>query len=210
MNEQSNISDTAGMILAAGLSLRMGETKALLRFGEQTLIERQIKCFLNAGINDVFIVLGHDAQSVEAAINSYNVKTIFNQDYKDGMFTSVKAGLMAIRREGSETVFLLPVDCPLVTPHMLGKLMERFKEGGVKIVYPCHKNEKGHPPLFSAGLIGAILTYSGEGGLKEALARHEHEAASVEAGGGCLTDIDTREEYMQALGRLGIGGGRKT
>ncbi len=198
---------TAGLILAAGLSSRMGETKALLRFGEQTLIGWQISCLLNAGIKDVFAVTGHDSKNVEAAASGYPVKIIYNPDYKDGMFTSVSKGLKAVKRAGSEAVFLLPVDCPLITPQTIKRLAESYKEGGAKIVFPCHKGEKGHPPLFSAKLIDGILAYTGEGGLIQALARYEDEAVSVEAGSECLFDMDTREEYMQALRRLGLGEG---
>jgi CTP:molybdopterin cytidylyltransferase MocA len=207
MNEQNDMPGIAGLILAAGFSSRMGETKALLRFGDETLIGRQIKCFLKAGVINVFVVTGHDAHIVAAAANAYPVRTIYNQYYKDGMFTSVKAGLRAAKREGCTAVFLLPVDCALVTPDMLDKLAMKFKENGKKIVYPSHKKEKGHPPIFSAELIDEILAYNGEGGLKAALARYEDEAAFVEAGSGCLLDMDTKEEYRQTLKRLDMDEG---
>jgi molybdenum cofactor cytidylyltransferase len=207
MKEQNNMLGTAGLILAAGLSKRMGETKALLKIGNETLIGRQIKCFLNAGVKNVFAVTGHDARSVEAAANAYNVKTVYNPDYKDGMFTSVKAGLRAVKREGCTAVFLLPVDCVLATPQVINELIERYKQCKAKIVYPCHKGEKGHPPLFSAELIDEILAYNGEGGLKQALEKYEYEAAFVEAGSGCLLDMDTKEEYIRALKQLGIDEG---
>ncbi len=203
MKEKKTKHAAAGVILAAGLSFRMGETKALLKFGKETLIGRQIRCFLDAGVKDVFIVTGHDAPKVEAAVKAYPVKTVYNPDYKEGMFTSVKAGLKAVKRT-ADAVYLLPVDCPLITPQILEELLKKFSESGKKIVYPRHKGEKGHPPLFSAELIGEILGFSGEGGLKEALARFEDEAAVVEAASGCLFDMDTKEEYIQALERSGI------
>lgn len=189
----------AGVILAAGLSSRMGETKALLAFGGQKLIERQINCFLSAGVNDIYIVTGHDRVNVEAAVCKYNVKTVYNPDYKVGMFTSVKAGLRAINKGGFDAVFLLPVDCPLVTPHTLEVLIETYSERNADIVYPCHNGDKGHPPFFSAVLIDEILAYSGDGGLKGFFAGHDAEAICAEAGSGCVVDIDTKEEYLKVL-----------
>lgn len=204
MKEQNNMPCIAGLILAAGLSSRMGETKALLKFGDETLIGRQIKCFLSAGVKSVFVVTGHGAHSVEAAADAYHVKTVYNPDYMGGMFTSVKAGLRAVKQEGCTAVFLLPVDCVLVTPGMLEKLTIKFVECGKKIVYPCHLSEKGHPPLISSELIDEILAYNGEGGLKSALARYDDEAVLTKTGSGCLFDMDTKEEYMQALKQMGF------
>lgn len=197
------MSDIAGLILAAGLSSRMGETKALLRFGGGALIEYQIRCILGAGISDILIVTGHDAQSVEAKISAYTVKTVYNENYSDGMFSSVKEGLKAVKHGGYKAVFLLPVDCPLVSPEPIIALAGRFSKGDVKIVYPCHKGRRGHPPLICASLIDGILAYTGEGGLSGALSLSEGAAVSLEAGCGCLSDIDTREDYIRALERFG-------
>jgi CTP:molybdopterin cytidylyltransferase MocA len=194
--------NTAGLILAAGLSSRMGQTKALLPFGEEALLERQIKCFLSAGVEGIFIVTGHNAKNVEEAVKAYPVKTVYNSEYKQGMFTSVKAGLSAVKQGGAGAVFLLPVDCALITPQILETMITRFNKGRAMIVYPCHKGLRGHPPLFSAQLIDKILASIGEGGLKEALSAHDEEAANVEAGSCCLTDIDTWEDYMKALKQI--------
>ncbi len=194
----------AGLIFAAGLSTRMGRTKALLPFGDNSLIVRQIKCFLGAGVEDIFIVTGHDAKNVEAEAGAYPVKIVYNTDYKLGMFSSVKAGLREVMRGGTRAVYLLPADCALVTPRILIALAKAYNEGEADIVYPCHHGRKGHPPLISSCLINSIMQYDGEGGVKAALSGLRGHAAFVESGAGCLFDIDTKKDYSKALKLLNI------
>jgi molybdenum cofactor cytidylyltransferase len=190
----------AGLILAAGLSSRMGELKALLHFGEDTLIERQVKSFIRADINEVFVVCGYRADEIKAAVKDYPVHVVLNENYIQGMLSSVKKGLEAVNRGSYDCIILLPVDYPLIQPYTIEMLASKFSASRASIVYPSYNYKKGHPILISTELIDAILAYDGEGGLKSVLKDYEKEAEYVDVGNASvLIDIDTRQDYARAL-----------
>ena len=192
-----------GLILAAGYSSRMGTNKALLPFGNETVIERQIKCFIETGIHDLFIVVGYDADKVTNAVNRYPVNIIYNKNYSDGMFSSIQSGVKVIDPDVFDGVFLLPVDHPLIHSHALETIIERFGKLSVKILYPCYHNRKGHPPLFSTCLIKEILESRGDAGLKGIFTKYQNYAEFVDMGNQeCLMDIDTEQDYLKALDYL--------
>ena len=190
----------SALILAAGYSSRMGTLKALLPFDGEPAIERLIKCFYSAGIEDIFVVVGHQADKIKEAVKKYNVNCVYNAYYDEGMFTSVQIGIHAIAQRSFLGTFLMPVDHPLIQPFTLETMLERFYKGCSKIIYPCYQVIKGHPPLFSSDIFKEIFQYKGNEGLRGVLAMHQHEAELVETGNPtCLMDMDTNEDYLQAL-----------
>jgi molybdenum cofactor cytidylyltransferase len=206
----------AGLILAAGYSSRMREMKALLPFGGETLVVRQINCFISAGISDIYIVVGHKAEEITKAVGSLPVNIVYNENYPGGMFASIQAGVRAVNNDiytpssltacqGPRTmgVFLLPVDYALAQPFTIEVLKDRFEKGNAKILYPCFKDRKGHPPLFTSELIDEILSSPLDGGLKGVFERHKEEAEYVDMGNEtCLIDIDSKQDYYKALDYL--------
>ena len=83
----------SGIILAAGLSTRMGEPKQLLPFGGSTIIETVIDNLLGSKLSEVIVVVGHEAEKVQARIQHKPVKIVFNPDYQEGMLTSAQYGV---------------------------------------------------------------------------------------------------------------------
>lgn len=193
----------AGLILSAGYSSRMGELKALLPFGDEMVIVRQINCFIEAGVSDVFIVVGYEADQIREALRNYPVQFICNENYSDGMFSSVQSGLKNIKDKFFDAFFLLPVDFPLIQPYTLEMLIKKFKEDTASIIYPSYNYRKGHPPLISGILIDKIIEYIGDDGLKGILKKYDNEAAYIVMGNEtALIDIDTKQHYYEALNYL--------
>src|SRR5262245_16406704 len=118
----SSVYDAAvipAVVLAAGLSTRMGRPKALLPLtDDDTFITRIIRSFLDAGVDDVVVVLGHEAEAVTDAIvkSGLAARLVVNRAYESGQFSSVLAGLAAIDRPGVTAMLLTLVDVPLVSP----------------------------------------------------------------------------------------------
>lgn len=193
----------AGLILAAGYSSRMGSLKALLPFEDEMLIQRQVRCFKEAGVSDIYIVLGYRAEEIKDALKDrQDIHFIMNEAYSEGMLSSVQAGVKGIRNKGYDAFFLMPVDYPLIQPFTIEIVMRAYR-AGVKTVYPTHNNKKGHPPLISSSLIEAIIYYEGAGGLKNILKQYHQEAVYVEIGNDTiLIDIDTKQDYALALKHL--------
>jgi molybdenum cofactor cytidylyltransferase len=187
------------IILAAGYSSRMGDFKPLLQVGKYTVIEKVVDSFFQAGINDVRIVVGHRANEIIHALSHKKIRFIINSCFSQGMFSSVQAGVGSIE-EDVEAFFLLPADHPLITPEVIGKLLEIQLKTEAKIIYPCYKKVRGHPPLISTSLKKSILAWEQPGGLRALLSKKEEEALDVEIEDrGILIDMDTPYDYRKIL-----------
>jgi CTP:molybdopterin cytidylyltransferase MocA/HD superfamily phosphodiesterase len=185
----------AAIILSAGYSSRMGEFKPLLPFGDATVLERDVSLFRDAGIEDVRVVIGHRADDLLPLVHRLQARPVMNERYADGMFSSVRAGVGSLGDE-VEAFFLLPVDIPLVRRQTIFLLAEAFSKGPGAILYPAFYGKRGHPPLIASRFREEILAWSGEGGLKSFLSRHDSEAVSIETEDeSILLDMDTLAEY---------------
>jgi CTP:molybdopterin cytidylyltransferase MocA len=183
------------MVLAAGLSSRMGEFKPLLPLGRGTVLERVVGLFRAAGVTDVRVVVGHRAGDLLPLLGDWGIRPVFNPAYREGMFSSVAAG--AADLEPTVTAFLVhPVDIPLVSPRTVQSLLGAWERGDHLIAYPTHQGRRGHPPLISAGLAPALCSWRGKGGLKSLLRQYESRVLEVEVEDAfILRDMDHRQEY---------------
>jgi molybdenum cofactor cytidylyltransferase len=189
----------AALILAAGYSSRMGDFKPLLPLGRSLVIERAVNSFLQAGVQDVRVVVGHNAAALEPTLGRLGARAIFNANYEAGMFSSVVAGVRSLEA-GTAGFFVLPVDTPLVKPRTVRTLSQVFQATQARILYPRFLQRRGHPPLISACYIQEILTWKRLGGLRMLLSEHQDASLDVEvADQGILLDVDTPEDYQAAL-----------
>ncbi|WP_034603092.1 DVU_1551 family NTP transferase [Maridesulfovibrio frigidus] len=191
-----------GIILAAGLSSRMGKLKALLPLDGMTVLATCINTLLDGGADEVFVVTGYRAEEIEDEANRLGVLAIHNSDYEQGMFSSVITGVKNLPSDTttSSAFFILPVDIPLVRSSTVRALTFDYKNSPAKIYYPCFKGERGHPPLISTKLIPDILAHDGTGGLRTVLDRYNSEAKNKKMPDiGIIHDMDTPEDYEKAL-----------
>ena len=169
----------SAIILAAGFSSRMERFKPLIRIGGKTFVEHAIALFHTAGIEEIVTVVGHRAPEVLPVVRAAASRGVINTDYADGMYSSIQAGLKALRHPG-DGFFLLPVDLPLVRPSTVRQLAAAFeKHSAPSVCYPLFQSQRGHPPLISSRLIDAILSYHGKGGLRGLLRRHDEQSISI-------------------------------
>lgn len=183
------------IILAAGYSSRMGAFKPLLPFGESTVLERSIALFRDAGIHDIRVVVGHRSSDLLPLLERLNVTPLLNERYQEGMFSSVLTAAESLDSVRG-AFFLLPVDIPLVRRETVELLTRSYGSAGKGILYPAFQGTRGHPPLIATAYREAILSWSGNGGLKELLMQYETDSATVETGDeGTLLDMDTPEDY---------------
>lgn len=193
----------AALILAAGSSSRMGRCKALLPMDGESVMARVVRTFRQAGIEKVAAVIGYDAGQIGPVLSQLGVEAIANPDYERGMYSSVQAGVAALRPE-VDACFLLPVDIPLVRPATIAALATRFAAERAPITYPRFSGQRGHPPLISRSLFSEILAGKGDGGLRALLTNHQRAASDVNVlDGGVVLDMDTPEDYEQ-LAKLAL------
>lgn len=188
----------AAVILAAGYSTRMGEFKPLMELAGRPVAERVIETFRTAGVNDLIVVTGHQGDELEPLAARFGAQVVTNQDYDQGMFSSVQAGAAALSDE-CRAFFVHPVDIPLLRSTTISALLSGFEQGVGKVIHPTFLGQRGHPPLLDVSLRKAVANWPGEGGLAGLLEAHEDQAAEVPvADEYILADLDTPEQH-QAL-----------
>ncbi len=197
------------VILAAGLSSRMGRSKALLPLESgQTFIERIVRTFMAAGVADVVIVLGHEAAALGEAIDGFKlpVRTVVNRAFATGQLSSVLAGVNAVDRPGTRAMLMTLVDVPLVSSSTVRAVVERFDATGAPVVRPVHGADHGHPVLLSRVLFPLLRQADPDAGAKPIVRRHVSPAGDVEVSDpGAFLDIDTPEEYLRVLDQIRDG-----
>lgn len=185
---------TAALILAAGRSSRMGRFKPLLRFDGRTVLEWTIGCHQQAGVEIVLVVTGCEQQRLTPMLHGLGVHAVYNPDWREGMFSSVCAGLDAL----SETVksfYIHPVDIPAVWPGTIEALRKAYEKGGFDIIKPVFEGKSGHPPLIGSNHIQPILDWNGARGLKGYLQTQKDRTMYLETNDpGVVNDLDRPED----------------
>ena len=169
----------SAIILSAGFSTRMGRFKPLLPLGDETVIERVIGLFREAGVGDVRIVVGHRMEELIPLIERTNTNVVINPNYSKGMFSSVQAGVNNVPRD-SEAFFIHPVDIPMVHPSTITKIIGRHDAHEGMIIYPCHNGKRGHPPLVPRRFSKAIVRANISGKLNDVLASFTKDSMDLE------------------------------
>ncbi|MDX9788788.1 MAG: NTP transferase domain-containing protein [Desulfobacterales bacterium] len=196
----------AAIVLAAGLSERMGRFKPLLPLGACRTIERVVTIFQTAGIEEIIVVTGHRGADVRQVMAPLNVRCIENPNYLEGMFSSVLTGIQALPAR-CRKVFIHPVDIPLVRSHTVRRLVTAFKKSSASILYPTFDGRRGHPTLIHACLAPLILEWPGLGGLRAFLKCHDADSLELPvADEAILLDLDTPQDYHRMLDRLTFEG----
>lgn len=187
---------TAAVIVAAGMSSRMGEFKPMLNIGSISIARRVVATFQQAGVDKIVMVTGYHAAALERHLSGNGVVFLRNEDYQTThMFDSARIGLSYVRDKCGNVLFT-PVDIPLFTAATVRALLA----SGAELACPVCGGKRGHPILMRSSLIGRILTDSGEGGLRGALERSGAAVTEVVVDDrGVLHDADTPEDYQTLL-----------
>lgn len=194
-----------GLVLAAGLSSRMGDFKPLMPLRNKTLIENTIDSLLLCGVNPVVVVLGYRGQEIENILRKRYIgdvlTLVYNQDFSStDMLASIKIGLNAM--PFCNSFFLLPGDMPVVAKETFLALSRARPENSSTIVFPTLEGYRKHPPLIDSRFIPEILNYNGSEGLRGFWKLHEEAIITVPVDDvGCWTDLDTFTQYVHCVQR---------
>jgi molybdenum cofactor cytidylyltransferase len=183
-----------GVVLAAGLSRRMGTLKPLLLLDGVPAVVRAVTSFTDIGVRPV-VVLGHAHPEVAEALQGLQVHCVLNESYRRGMWSSVVCGLHA-NDASAQWAAVLPADCALVRPETVGTLLRSALKAVQDVVLPTYGVAQGHPPLLSAGLALKAANAEPRGGLRDLLTAEPERVLEVAVDdGGVLLDMDRREHY---------------
>ncbi len=197
----------SAVILAAGLSSRMGELKTVLPLGTGTVLDRCLELFRDCGVEDLVVVTGHRSDEIAAIAKQAGARPVHNADFASGMYSSIRTGVGRLAA-WSDGFFLLPVDIPLVRSGTIRLLSQSFTVAPAQIIYPVFDGKRGHPPLITRDLVPAISKNEQvEGGLRSILAAVEKNKAQQVAevsvpDANIHFDMDTPADYAAGLRRF--------
>lgn len=199
------------IVLAAGRSSRMGRAKATLPTGDgHTFLTRIVQTFLDAGVDDVIVVVGHDADAIAASFSESGLPARFvvNRDYDRGQLSSLLAGLGVVDRPGVSAVLVTLVDVPLVSSATVRAVVDAYRGTHAPIVRPTSGDRHGHPLLIDRSLFDALRAADPSAGAKPIVRAHASAGGDIAIDDeGAFADIDTEEDYRRVItARAGAGG----
>ncbi|MDP2931768.1 MAG: molybdenum cofactor cytidylyltransferase [Chloroflexota bacterium] len=185
----------SAILLAAGESRRMGQSKLLLSFGGSTILEHALDNLLKSRVDEVIVVIGNQADEMRKRIASRPVKVITNPDFRQGMATSVTRGLNLVNPKSS-AIMLVLADQPLIDSQTINKLIDAFASHDRGIVIPVYRGKRGHPIIFASKYREALLQLKGDVGGRELVGQHLGDILEVPVDSpGVALDIDTPDDY---------------
>lgn len=180
------------LIVAAGMSTRMGEFKPMLSIGSISVAQRVIATLSQAGVSKIVMVTGYNATILERHLSGNGIIFLRNENYETTqMFDSVKIGLSYLQDKCDKVLFT-PVDVPLFT----AKTVKTILDSGAPLAVPMCEGKQGHPILIANTLIPEILQDCGEMGLKGAMDRCSVPLLRIDVEDpGTIHDADTPEDF---------------
>ena len=179
----------------------MGQPKLLLPFGNSTIVEQTVDNLLSSKLDEVIVVVGHQAQQITEKLASRPVKVVFNPAYHEGMSTSLISGLNLVK--SNRRAFMLCLgDQPLIDSEIINQLIEAFLKHGKGIVVPVYRRRRGHPIIFAMRYKTALQKLSGDVGGRQIIGEHEDDILEVAVDRpGINIDIDTMNDYQSHINR---------
>ncbi len=187
---------TAAVMVAAGMSSRMKSFKPLLQLAGSTVIRTAITTLKSAGVTQIVVVTGKNAERLERHVEDPIVTCIYNERYATSdMFYSARMGLSHIHGKADRT-FFLPADAPLFSKQSLFTMMGFMDYSHCHVLIPCYKGERGHPVLIKDDAIPEITSFRGDYGLRGALENYGGHKDFIELPDlGTTLDADKPEDY---------------
>lgn len=181
----------AGVLLAAGTSERFGaQNKLLAPVGGVPLVRRAAGPLVEADLDRVVAVLGHEAGRVDRALADLPVETVTNETYEDGQASSLRAGIEAVRTGPPDAVVVALGDMPFVSPETVNALVAAYRAGAGTALAPVHDDRRGNPVLFDSRHYDALAAVEGDVGGRAVLLESDEGALVTVDDPGVLRDVD--------------------
>jgi molybdenum cofactor cytidylyltransferase len=188
----------AAIVPAAGMSTRMGRNKLLLTFKGKPLIAQAVDTLLASEVDEVIVVVGYEAGKVKEKLEGKRVRIVENPDYRQGLSTSIRAGLGAVPSEASAIMIYL-ADQPLLEPEDVNRVIRALaeaREHSKSIAVPFFHGQRGNPVILDSSYKEAILEVAGEVGCKRVIKRNPDKVLVVEMETDhVVRDVDRIEDY---------------
>jgi molybdenum cofactor cytidylyltransferase len=195
---QSVNHDIAALILAAGMSRRMGSPKMVLPWKDTTVIGQVVKTITSAGIQEQYVVVGGDADKVDHALKAYPIHLVTNPNYASGeMVQSVRAGLQNLPAYIQSALIVLG-DQPQIEVDTITAIINVYRETDSPLVVPSYQYKRGHPWLVKRALWQQIINLRPEETLRNFFKNNIDDIQYVlVTTPTILSDLDTPEDYKR-------------
>ena len=195
----------SAIVLAAGLSSRMGTPKPLLPLRGKPLLAHGLDALRGGGLREIVVVLGAGADRIRRGVSLAGTKGVVNPEYEEGMSSSIRAGLRAASPDAGAYLIVLG-DQPLVTPATIRAIVARWEETGSRIAVPTYEGVRGNPVLLDRSLSAQMESLRGDVGCRGLVAAHAAEVVEVPVDDpGILIDVDTADDLRRVEAALREG-----
>ncbi len=202
MKRERGFPEIWAVVLAAGESIRMKSPKLVLPFNGRTIIEDVILNILGSGLKNIIVVTGAWKEELIEKISALPVDHCLNENYKQGMLSSVICGLNALPVE-AEAAFIFQGDQPGIDPEVVGVMIEKLRRYEKGIIIPVHNRKRGHPLLIARKYFPEVIKLDPEIGLRDLMVQFPEDITEVNVGNEIiLRDIDTKEDYLELINKL--------
>jgi molybdenum cofactor cytidylyltransferase len=184
----------AGVVLAAGLSRRMGRPKLLLPLDGRPLISHTVEALAAVGLDDLIVVVPPESDALRAALEGLAVRFAVNPAPEAGQAGSVVAGVAALAPT-TEAALIALGDQPGVPGVVVASLLEAYRSTGMPIVAPRYREGRGNPVLFAAAVFSELLRLRGDQGARAVIDADPARVALVPFDLPMPRDLDTPEDY---------------
>ncbi|GAB4496737.1 MAG: nucleotidyltransferase family protein [Anaerolineales bacterium] len=194
-----SISQTAAIVLAAGLSSRMGQPKMLLPWGARTVLAQVVHTLQQAAVPQIVVVTGGQHAAIASALHDTPARVVFNPSFEnDSMLTSLQVGLRALTPNAHMALVTLG-DQPQMQAATVTAVIAGWQVTRAPVVAPSFQMRRGHPWALDASLWGAALTLEPPRTLRDlfSLAGNRIHYVLVDTP-TIFQDLDTPEDYARA------------
>lgn len=197
-------SPTAALVLAAGSSRRLGEPKQLVDWEGRPLLQYVLERVRGlAGVEPVAAALGCRSEQIMKRVDLSGVTVVENLGWREGMASSLRAGLDALLADRSlEAVLIFLGDQPEVNPAVVDRLREAQAASGKPAVIPRYRYARGHPVLIARALWPRLIAgLEGDQGARNLFATHPEWVEEVPISSDPPGDIDTPDDLHRLRNR---------
>jgi molybdenum cofactor cytidylyltransferase len=176
----------------------MGTAKQLLSLDGRPLLQHVLDNVRASAVRDIVLVLGASAEAIRREIGTQSVRVVLNDNYQQGMGTSLKVGLSAVDPE-AEAALIVLADQPFVQAATINQLIAEHRRSGAQIVIPTYRGFRGNPVLLDRGVFPEVMALGGDIGCRAIFGDHPQGILKVPVDDvGILLDID-RHSDLEAL-----------
>jgi molybdenum cofactor cytidylyltransferase len=192
--QENSSSGVSAIVLAAGMSTRLGSPKQLLQIGGRPLLAIALETLSRSQIQEIVVVLGASADIIRRQVALDGAKVVVNDQYREGMGTSLRVGLAAIAPSARAALVVL-ADQPLLQSSTINELIEQHQKNQPHIVIPLYRGFRGNPVLLDRSVFPELAGLSGDIGCRAIFGGHTDNILKVPVDdAGILLDVDTRAD----------------